>query len=378
MPFTYGFIGWVTNVLALRMTFYPLKFVGIPPYLGWQGIVPRKAPNLALKSIKIMTEKLIRLEEFFAKVDPELMEKDFQPIVDAMIPQICDELLHEVFPSQMDTLKEQEDLIIAEVKLRSSHAVKEISQKIKENPSGVFNFRSLVLRKLTGPNVEQIVEIFEEVGSKEFSFIEKSGFVFGAILGGMQALLWLVYPQWWTLPLQGVFVGFITNWLALTMIFRPLNEKRFGFFAYQGLFLKRQEEVSKKYSQLFATKILTGSNVMEEVLYKRVARKLIETILKVSGEILKETPAEGREFKELQEEVVESLKKASNQLEKYMERAMSIEKNMFSRMKALPPEEFEPILRSAFQEDEYILILIGSVLGAVTGGLQAVYMLYFS
>lgn len=50
---------------------------------------------------------------------------------------------------------------------------------------------------------------------------------------------------------------------------------------------------------------------------------------------------------------------------------------MASRMKALPPEEFESILRSAFQEDELLLILIGAVLGALVGLGQAFYMLAF-
>lgn len=41
-----GFVGWMTNVVALKMTFFPLEFVGIPflkikeqPFglFGWQG-----------------------------------------------------------------------------------------------------------------------------------------------------------------------------------------------------------------------------------------------------------------------------------------------------------------------------------------------------
>ena len=62
MPVTYGFIGWLTNVVALKMMFYPLKFVGIPPYLGWQGIVPRKSTGLALKVVNILSEKLVKVE----------------------------------------------------------------------------------------------------------------------------------------------------------------------------------------------------------------------------------------------------------------------------------------------------------------------------
>jgi hypothetical protein len=43
-------------------------------------------------------------------------------------------------------------------------------------------------------------------------------------------------------------------------------------------------------------------------------------------------------------------------------------------MRKLTPEEFESVLRSAFQEDELLLILVGAVLGALVGLGQAIYM----
>jgi len=48
IPFISGFIGWITKVVAVRMMFSPIEFVGIKPYLGWQGIVPRKAEKWPL------------------------------------------------------------------------------------------------------------------------------------------------------------------------------------------------------------------------------------------------------------------------------------------------------------------------------------------
>lgn len=384
MPFTYGFVGWITNVAAIKMTFYPLNFVGIPPYLGWQGIVPKKAAKLALKSINIMTERLIKVEDFFSKVDPHEMEKEFQPVLNSCIPEATREILEYTGVLSDSTEKEKEE-ILREIQKKSSHSVEILFQQLKENVTQVFNFRSLVLRKLTGPNVERIVNIFLSVGSKEFKFIERCGWFFGILLGLIQVVIWLQFPLWWTLPIQGVIVGYITNWLALTMIFRPLYEKKVGPFKYRGLFLARQEEVSQKYSNLFATEVLTGRNVLEEILYRRAANRLWET---TEESLETKFPGKKAEFHEAMDkedsdfkkqwisEIVETFGKTTPKLETYMDRAMSIEKNMFQRMKALPPEEFEPILRSAFQEDEYVLILIGSALGAFVGLLQAAYMIF--
>ena len=61
-------------MVALKMTFYPLEFWGIPPYLGWQGIIPRKAYKMASKAVDVITERLLKIEEVFDQIDPEWLK----------------------------------------------------------------------------------------------------------------------------------------------------------------------------------------------------------------------------------------------------------------------------------------------------------------
>ena len=76
MPLMSGIVGWGTNWLALKMTFYPLEFqpsftklYQIPdsPFglFGWQGIIPAKAEKMARKSVRLMTEKLLDVKSIF-------------------------------------------------------------------------------------------------------------------------------------------------------------------------------------------------------------------------------------------------------------------------------------------------------------------------
>lgn len=55
IPWVAGFVGYLTNVLALEMTFYPVEFWGIELFriktepwglFGWQGIIPTKAHKM--------------------------------------------------------------------------------------------------------------------------------------------------------------------------------------------------------------------------------------------------------------------------------------------------------------------------------------------
>ncbi|RME88447.1 MAG: DUF445 family protein [Candidatus Hydrogenedentota bacterium] len=388
MPFTYGFVGWLTNVVALKMTFYPIRFVGIwEPYLGWQGIVPRKGKYLALKSVNMVTERLIKLDEFFSRVKPEKLEAEFQPVLDKELPDIAHKIIEEIHPDLKNHFTDKDlEEILKHAHEKTSHTVRDIAKTLNENVSAVFNFKNFVLKQLTGPNIKRLVDIFQEVGHKEFKFIEKSGWIFGSLLGIGQAILWNFFPIWWTLPLQGVIVGYLTNWIALNMIFRPLYPRKFLWLTYQGLFLKRQEEVSKAYCSMFANDVLTAKNVLSEILYRRAAKTVFEEVYHAVEETLThKNDEEAKKLlhaekamevqKKIVEEVTNHLASQSSTLAKYMERALNVEKMMYERMKSLPPEEFEEILRSAFKEDEYILILIGSVLGALVGLGQALYML---
>ena len=65
-------------------------------------------------------------------------------------------------------------------------------------------------------------------------------------------------------------------------------------------------------------------------------------------------------------------------MEKLINRSMNVKHTIYNRMKDLPGEDFESLLRSAFQEDEWILIILGAVLGAIVGLGQMFYMLAFA
>ena len=52
----------------------------------------------------------------------------------------------------------------------------------------------------------------------KFRFIGVSGLYFGALLGVPVATLWALAQPGWLLPITGLLVGWVTNWLALKMI----------------------------------------------------------------------------------------------------------------------------------------------------------------
>ncbi|WP_241555978.1 DUF445 domain-containing protein [Leptospira yasudae] len=389
MPFTYAFVGWVTNWVALKMTFYPLKFFGIPPYLGWQGIIPRKAEKMAGRAVDVVTRYLIDVEEMFCKVDPALIQENLRPEIQKTILETMKEVADEFNPLLWSLIPDLvKNSMMKEIERQAMETIPTVFQDLRKDSKRIFDIRGLVIRNMTGDNVHLTVEMFQRVGAKEFRFIEISGFYFGFVLGLIQMGIWLVYPALWTLPVQGIIVGYLTNWLALLLIFRPLEPIRLGPFSFQGLFIKRQREVSDEYSKMLATKILSSEKILEELFFGRASEEVfnlvvhaIERQMDTMASVIRPTLSlsfTSNKYNDTKERVIRkimnNLKNFTTHIEDYVEKAIDLESTLSQKMKALPPVDFEDVLRTVFKEDELLLILVGAALGAIVGLGQAFFM----
>ena len=388
MPLTYGFIGWVTNWVALKMTFYPLVFWGIPPYIGWQGIIPRRSLKMADKAVNIITERLVKMEEIFTNLDYHQIEKELHPVATQMVTERIQTIANSISPAIWDFLPDAvKTEIVNAAQAQTPEAIKEVMDDMRANIYEIFDVKALVMEKLTGPNVERMVDMFKQVGGPEFRFIELSGLYFGFLLGLVQVGIWSLYPALWTLPIQGILVGYLTNYLALQMIFRPQTPKGFGRFKYQGLFHKRQAEVSREYAVFVATYILTPRNIMDYIFYGRAAEKINFKIRAVTASMIEKfagmaisvvsVAVDSVTLERTKQMVVDKMtsRDTLSRLEGYLEKTFDVENRLSERMAALPPDEFEVVLRTAFEEDEWILIAVGAVLGALVGAGQMFYMM---
>ena len=58
----------------------------------------------------------------------------------------------------------------------------------------------------------------------------------------------------------------------------------------------------------------------------------------------------------------------------YTTEAMQAERQLRTRLQALPCEEFEGVLHPVFEEDEWKLIAVGGLLGMWVGIFQAIFV----
>jgi uncharacterized membrane protein YheB (UPF0754 family) len=225
--------------------------------------------------------------------------------------------------------------------------------------------------------------IFLEVGRKELRFMINFGFFFGLVLGIPLVFLTDAVPHWWVLPIGGVVIGYVTNWVGLWMIFEPLEPRKLGPFTLHGLFMRRQPEVSRVYSGIIAEDIVTLRNIGQELLHGPSSdrtRQMIETALepavdRAAGPAMARRAVRvavgPREYDAIRESIaVEAVDYtmtplADPQFNRHQSEA--VRELVAGRMREMPASDFAELLRSAMREDEWLLLLHGAVLGFGAG-----------
>ncbi|PSF07099.1 hypothetical protein C7H09_09860 [Marinobacter fuscus] len=388
IPVIAALIGWSTNWLAIKMTFYPLEFIGKPPLLGWQGIIPSKARKMAAISVDATIAKIGTVQEIFEQIDPKVLAAHIIYTVNPRVEEYVDELMLKEYPTFWENLPASARRMVYERVRRSTpQRVDNLVDDIAENIEELLDIKGMVIEQLSRDK-KLLNRIFLECGHVEFRFIINSGFYFGFLFGLIQTLVWYLYPAIWVLPLFGLLVGWATNWIALNVIFRPLRERKVGPLRIQGLFLKRQPEVAESFCHIVTHEILTVGNIINAIMEGPQgdrARSMVKMHIKP---LVDETAGMGKAItqvafgptgfaalrQQVGEKALELSRTSFNNPVFEKDRARSVEAIMVERMSTLSSEEFQDLLRPCFQEDEIKLILVGAFLGLAAGIFQLVFV----
>lgn len=390
MPLIAALIGYVTKLVAVEMMFRPLEYRGFKPF-GWQGLIPRYAPRMATTAVDLMLSKLIDPQELLAKIDPaELTRRIEVPLVQS-VDEVTREVMAKYRPTVWEVMPEfAKRLVIKRIQVQAPKLIAKMTADLRTNLDSVFDLRQMAITTLTRDKA-LMVRLIRDISEPEMKFIVRSGLVFGFLLGFAQVFVWSATHITLLMPAFGFFVGYSTDWLALRMIFRPVQSRRFfGVFRWQGLFHKRREQVAVDYGSLIADEILTPRNIIEAMLTGPQSDRLFGMIDK---EVQRTVDAEtglakpwvvltmgGRRFQEMKQYaadvVLQRLPETTREVEAYAMEALGVRQLVIEKMRQMTPGEYEGLLRPAFKQDEWKLVLIGGVLGGIIGELQVLLLLH--
>ncbi|MEZ5023729.1 MAG: DUF445 family protein [Chitinophagales bacterium] len=172
IPVISAVIGYITNVAAIKMTFYPLELIGfrigkIP--IGWQGIIPSKAEKMASISVDLMTSKLISIEDVIMQLDPYEMAKEMGPHMISMTEKVMSETMEDDDLAFWETLPQSvKERIYSRVTNELPSLIEEMMKDISDNIYDLFDLKKMVIQALV-EDKQLMVDIFQKTGAEELS-----------------------------------------------------------------------------------------------------------------------------------------------------------------------------------------------------------------
>jgi uncharacterized membrane protein YheB (UPF0754 family) len=197
-------------------------------------------------------------------------------------------------------------------------------------------------------------------------------------------MMWIVFP------LIGGVIGWVTNFVAIKMLFYPRNPVNLGLFKIQGVFPKRQKLFAERISKVVGEELLHIDEIKEaikkpqnlEEVYTLIDEK-IEGFLKTKlGQAMPllamfindKSIATIKEV--LSEEVKGMLPAAIDKFADNLEKHFDIQQVVFEKVAAFPVEKLEDVLMGILQKELKFIETVGAILGAFIGVIQVVIAPY--
>jgi uncharacterized membrane protein YheB (UPF0754 family) len=406
IPLFTGAIGYVINWTGVWMLFYPVRFAGfrlpglaplvtllprrvqqVPGFMhgavGWQGNIPSRAAKMGSIAVDKGIAKLGSPSDFYRQLDPERIaeqiiansRQDIRDVVERTLRREHGELWDDLHPRAREAVH-------ARVQEQLPEVVREVTDDIGDNIDQLLDVKLMVIRQME-ERPELANRVFRDVGERELRLIVNLGFVFGLLFGIPVVGITLLLPYWWVLPMCGVVVGWVTNLLAIYMIFEPIEPRHLGPVLLHGLFLRRQREVADTYAGIIADDIVTIGNIGDQLMHgprSDRTQRLLETSLRpavdraAGGTLTREAVrlAVGpRQYETIRESVAsEAAVYTMTPLtdpDFNRRQGERVEELLSGRMREMSYPDFVELLRSAIREDEWLLYLHGAVLGFGAG-----------
>ncbi|GAA0814517.1 DUF445 domain-containing protein [Clostridium tertium] len=182
-----GLIGWITNILAIKLLFRPIKPVKIPILnIEILGLIPKRKNEIAANIGEVISNELLSMDDILDQALSNSNGENFNSYITDKIKNIINEKLNIIpMPFRIMAAPYIDEILNKEV----PNAVDEISIDLLDKAKENVNIQEIVEEKINQLDLEKLEDIIIKVAKKELKHIEILGLVLGAIIGVLQGVL---------------------------------------------------------------------------------------------------------------------------------------------------------------------------------------------
>ena len=179
-------------------------------------------------------------------------------------------------------------------------------------------------------------------------------------------------------------IGWITNWVAIKMLFRPHKEINFGLFKIQGLIPKRKAEIGTGIASIIQNELISVKDVISNIDREEFSKRLNSLIDDVLDKNLKKKVKEkfpllqmfftdkvakdvGNTIKDI---VIENQEKIFEIFSNYAEENIDFEVIISDKISNFSLDKLEEIITLLANKELKHIEVIGAILGMLIGAVQ--------
>jgi uncharacterized membrane protein YheB (UPF0754 family) len=181
-----GLIGWLTNMLAVRMLFRPRRPINL---LGFrlQGLVPRRQAELAVSIGQTVERHLISHEDVRRAIERADMRAGMEELLHQRITLLIDAHIRQLHPMVAmfvgsSARQKLEGILLAEVEVLLPELGKHLLDSLEEQ----LDFQQIVEQKVRAFDLDRLEAMILDVAHRELRAIELLGGVLGLLIGLVQ------------------------------------------------------------------------------------------------------------------------------------------------------------------------------------------------
>jgi uncharacterized membrane protein YheB (UPF0754 family) len=191
LPVISAFIGYITNVVAIRLLFWPKKPINLGLF-SLQGVLPKRQEQIASSIGQLVDQELLSIDELFDKINTPEIRETLTDKIGGILKERLSELLPRIVPDRIG--KKIGEVLEKILRQEAANIIRQSMDAGSKYLNEEVNIQQMVEDKINAFDLDELEKMIRGVTSNELTFIEILGGVLGFIIGLLQVAILLLFP----------------------------------------------------------------------------------------------------------------------------------------------------------------------------------------
>ncbi len=181
-------IGWLTNVLAIKMLFRPIRPIVIPVLnITLQGLIPKRRHDISKSIGEVVEKELISINEIFDRMVTEENKLEVITIIKEKLLKVIDYKIPAIIPYSIKS--KIIDYFEEQINKDAMSILDSSIDGIINTTVHKINIGEMVESKINELELENMEKLIMGLTSRELKYIELLGGLLGGLIGLIQAVV---------------------------------------------------------------------------------------------------------------------------------------------------------------------------------------------